>query len=252
MYLQNKYTRIYDNIIERAKSRTIDAYTETHHIIPRSLGGSDDSDNLVKLTAKEHFICHLLLPKMLLGESKNKMVYALWCMANQENEHQQRIKITSATYSCIREEFSEIHSDWLRKNHKTKILPKVMEYWTEERRQAHGEVISKLVTGRTHSEQTKEKMRNKQWSEKALKSRLNNCLKAAEARKGSNWSSTMRTAHEEGYFIKHKEMAKIVFEMYDAGLSKNVISKKLHKDWYTVSTIINRRLDFEARDKGNK
>lgn len=39
-------------------------YGENHHIIPRSEGGSDDASNKVKLTAREHYIAHLLLAKI--------------------------------------------------------------------------------------------------------------------------------------------------------------------------------------------
>lgn len=39
-------------------------YYENHHIIPRSLNGSNSSENLVLLTAREHFICHWLLVKI--------------------------------------------------------------------------------------------------------------------------------------------------------------------------------------------
>lgn len=39
-------------------------YFETHHIVPKSLGGTDDKNNLVNLTAREHYIAHLLLVKI--------------------------------------------------------------------------------------------------------------------------------------------------------------------------------------------
>jgi hypothetical protein len=55
-------------------------YTEKHHIIPKSLGGADRKDNLVRLTPKEHFICHLLLPKMVEGPAVYKMVFAFFRM----------------------------------------------------------------------------------------------------------------------------------------------------------------------------
>ena len=74
MYLTNKYTKWYENIIAKARQR-VNAetdYFEKHHIIPKSLGGSNDSSNLVKLTAKEHFVCHLLLTKMLTGSARKK------------------------------------------------------------------------------------------------------------------------------------------------------------------------------------
>jgi hypothetical protein len=106
MYLQNKYTRIYFSIIEKAKLRTLTSYTESHHIIPRSLGGSNDKDNLVKLTAREHFICHVLLTKIVESTSKNKMAYALWMMI-KGNKHQKRnFKINSRLYSKIKEDYS--------------------------------------------------------------------------------------------------------------------------------------------------
>ena len=44
----NKYTRWYNQITERAPSRITEDYTETHHIQPRSLGGTDDEYNLVR------------------------------------------------------------------------------------------------------------------------------------------------------------------------------------------------------------
>jgi 5-methylcytosine-specific restriction endonuclease McrA len=79
MYLQNKYTSVYNSIIARAKSRELpkEIYTENHHIIPKSLGGSNSKNNLVKLTAREHRLCHLLLPKMTMSEEHIGMLNEL-------------------------------------------------------------------------------------------------------------------------------------------------------------------------------
>lgn len=61
----------YDSLIKKAKSRKpIDGYKERHHIIPRCMGGTDDIDNLVDLTAREHFIAHQLLVKIYPSEYK--------------------------------------------------------------------------------------------------------------------------------------------------------------------------------------
>jgi hypothetical protein len=70
MYLSNKYTVWYIDIVERARNRILadGVYFERHHVIPKSLGGGNSAYNLVKLTAREHFICHRLLPKMLSNE----------------------------------------------------------------------------------------------------------------------------------------------------------------------------------------
>jgi hypothetical protein len=57
------YLKVYNNIIQRAKTRKNSCYVESHHIIPKCLGGSNEKNNLVELTAREHFICHWLLAK---------------------------------------------------------------------------------------------------------------------------------------------------------------------------------------------
>jgi rubrerythrin len=61
------YKRIHDNIINNAKSLNRSKKNgtyEEHHIVMRAVGGTDDPDNLVLLTPKEHFIVHYLLWKM--------------------------------------------------------------------------------------------------------------------------------------------------------------------------------------------
>lgn len=109
-FIDNKYTKWYYKIIERSKNRIIDGYHERHHIIPKSLGGTNRKDNLVSLTAREHFICHLLLVKMTNDGDKKKMSYALWLIINIENKNQRRYKINSKKYDKIRKEHSSMLS----------------------------------------------------------------------------------------------------------------------------------------------
>jgi hypothetical protein len=61
------YQKHYNLLIERAKSRLLEGYSERHHIVPRCMGGSDDPDNLVRLTPEEHFVAHQLLVKIYPG-----------------------------------------------------------------------------------------------------------------------------------------------------------------------------------------
>lgn len=63
------YERIYKSIIQKRKDTPPVGYSERHHIIPKSLGGTDTSDNLIQLTAREHFLCHYCLAKMYPKES---------------------------------------------------------------------------------------------------------------------------------------------------------------------------------------
>ncbi len=100
------HQRIYNSIIEKRKIIPACGYTETHHILPRCLGGTDSKDNLVLLTAKEHYICHLLLTKMFQKGSNEyyKICYAFLMMTVSSYNHT-RIK-RSATYEHIRKELS--------------------------------------------------------------------------------------------------------------------------------------------------
>lgn len=110
MFIDNKYQKWYYNIINIAKDRIIDEYTEIHHIIPKSLGGSNNKSNLIKVTAREHFILHLLLVKFVSGKSKRSMIFALNAMSNLENNNQNRYIPKSKIYSISRKLYSEEQS----------------------------------------------------------------------------------------------------------------------------------------------
>ena len=78
MFLDNKYTKWYYSLITKAsnerRKKHNSNYYEKHHIIPKCLHGSNCKDNLVLLTAREHFICHKFLCKMV---SNKKEIYLL-------------------------------------------------------------------------------------------------------------------------------------------------------------------------------
>lgn len=60
------YARIYRDFIadRRQQELGLKGYVERHHILPRSLGGSDEAENLIRLTPEDHFFAHLLLAKI--------------------------------------------------------------------------------------------------------------------------------------------------------------------------------------------
>jgi len=167
MFKLNKYYKWYQQIISNAKIRLLEGYTEEHHIIPKCLGGLDSSENLVKLTAREHFICHWLLTKFVKYDVE-KMKYALWLMTNTENSLQQRYKITPKKYEIIKQSLAETFS----KQHKGRKMSeetkrKISE--TRKKKFASGELeikvyditrkkLSKLKKGKKRSQETKEKI----------------------------------------------------------------------------------------------
>lgn len=76
------------NIITHTQNRVNQiGYIEKHHIIPKSMGGSNSKSNLVELTPKEHYVCHLLLTKMVTGEFQRKMWYAHYMMMRGKNRY---------------------------------------------------------------------------------------------------------------------------------------------------------------------
>lgn len=58
------YQKIYVQLVTAAKQRQVEGYTEMHHIVPKCMGGDNSSSNLVRLTAREHYIAHRLLYKI--------------------------------------------------------------------------------------------------------------------------------------------------------------------------------------------
>ena len=109
----NKYNTWYNNLIDHAKQRawskdSAPCYTEKHHILPKSLGGDNSKENLVLLTAREHYIAHLLLCKFGDSNQKSKMVWAM-----------QRFLTSSKTVSSVM--YSKIRNKWIAE-HKKKLI----------------------------------------------------------------------------------------------------------------------------------
>jgi hypothetical protein len=132
------YQKIHDSIIERAKTRILEGYKERHHIVPKCMGGTNDNDNLVYLTAKEHFVIHKLL--CLIYPKNNKLHWAAFRMANGSgNKNQKRdYTIGSREYQRLRESVK----------HSNESIEKMRK----------SNLGNKYRLGITHSNETKEKL----------------------------------------------------------------------------------------------
>jgi hypothetical protein len=159
MFIQNKYTKWYNNIIKNRKQNTAFGYTERHHIIPKSLGGNNKKENIVKLTAKEHFICHLLLVKMTENKEKAKMSYALRCLVNQQNHLQQRYKITSRMYIVIKSLTREAIGN-IMKGKDNPFYGKSHSVETKQRMKEKRALQDAPMLGKNHSTETKQKLKD--------------------------------------------------------------------------------------------
>lgn len=121
-FKDNKYTRWYYQLIAKRAIKDWRRKGEVHHIIPSSLGGSDDRSNLVKLSGHDHAWCHWLLTKMTEGEAKSKMVYA-FNMMGVYGDHMER----GMSYAIVRA-YEKNRLEW-SKNHSDKMKGK--EPWNK-------------------------------------------------------------------------------------------------------------------------
>jgi len=138
IYNYMNYQKIYNQIIKKAKIRKNTGYIEKHHIIPKCLGGSNKKENLVELTAREHFLCHMLLCEIYPNE--NKLKYALYLMNIGKQKHKNvNYQISSRTY------------DRLRQEHSLMLTGKPRSFETKQK-------ISKNRKGIKHLDSTKQKI----------------------------------------------------------------------------------------------
>ena len=109
------YREVYNRLIDNAKKRNCgDGYYETHHIIPRSEGGSNSKDNLVRLTPKEHFVAHKLL--FLDNPNSIERISTMWLMSNEHKIQSGRV------YEQVRKSFlTKVMGRPKTQQHKNKI-----------------------------------------------------------------------------------------------------------------------------------
>lgn len=102
------YKRHYKKLIEKSLNRKIEenTYYEKHHMIPRCWGGSDKKENIVHLTAREHYIAHWLLHR--IRPHSQSAGFAFWRMTFPGSKFVERdYKISSRAYSEAKEALSK-------------------------------------------------------------------------------------------------------------------------------------------------
>jgi hypothetical protein len=211
MYLDNKYTKCYYSIIDRAKSRELpkESYKEIHHIIPKCLGGSNAKENLVSLTAQEHRLVHILLPKMLSNTAHiKKMWYAAWMILRVENLNQIRQISKGKFYEIAKLNFSQSMSA----RHKGKIVSTETRQKMSESRKCH----SGPNKGKTMSTEQKLKLSKAHKGKVVAQSTVDKIL---ESRKGYKHSEETKQK------ISKSQIGKIMPAKTDA--QKKDMSEKM-------------------------
>lgn len=144
IYNNSKYTGWYDRMMTQAigRSRAQNDDTEQHHILPKSLGGTNEPANIVTLTLREHFIAHRLLMKMTTGVAHRSMCWAMHRMM-----YTKKYTLTSRTYATSRLIWIAMLKNSPRKTPEwcEKMSDIVAKTWegAEERRRKAGEVFAR-------------------------------------------------------------------------------------------------------------
>lgn len=116
MFIENKYFKWYYQIIDASHNPSHNDYHEKHHIIPKSLGGSNHKSNITKLSARQHYICHWLLTKCVKKPHIFKMISAFHRMNINPLS---KTRINSKAFEVNRKNFSKAMSEFQKSYVKT-------------------------------------------------------------------------------------------------------------------------------------
>lgn len=164
------YTRLHDDIINDARHNSPVGYTEEHHIIPRCMSGSDDPENKIILSARQHFVIHWLLTKIYPDQSG--LIYAFHMMFHPTSAGTRKtnwIRSRSRVYARLKEKmvvdiknrFATEGHPRTGTTHTPETIAKIKEtkrlrprVWTDDQRAA----ASRIQIGRPRPDSQKRKV----------------------------------------------------------------------------------------------
>jgi hypothetical protein len=166
------YYNRYINFITSLQNQILSDYNEEHHICPKSLNGPDDSSNLIKLSARQHFIAHWMLWK---AYETSELTHAFWAMCHQKNARQQNRynKINSKTYEILKIQRSKIvkcsnSSRWLDEEwaiRMKKTLSRAASTPTESKRRSDSASLRNKENIQKLTDLAKTRWANIEWAE---------------------------------------------------------------------------------------
>lgn len=162
---KNQQAIDYVFLCQSSLDRNIDGYVEKHHMFPKCLCETNeeklDKENLVVLSAKEHFIAHKLLSEMFEGNLKRKMLYALSALSFRKDG----VRILDEDDYAVTKEASRLAKKGipLSEEHKQKIKNKFAEYNPNKGRIISAETkkkqsLAKIGKPHYHSDETRKKL----------------------------------------------------------------------------------------------
>lgn len=152
------YQKLYNNLVDSARKNS-EGYLETHHIVPKCMGGNDDKDNLVKMTARQHFIAHWLLYKIYRSSTLAHAWFSMCrCGAGQDERYvnsKHFAKARAALSIALSESMRGNNNGFFGKKHteesKRKIREKrKLQVTTEETKRKMSETRTGVVKSEEH------------------------------------------------------------------------------------------------------
>ena len=204
VFISNKYTKWYNSIIINAQARpVIFEYNEKHHIIPKSLGGTNDHNNLVALTAREHFVCHWLLTKMVNGKRPTYQMWnALSSMMYWHKTDSNREKISSRKFAILKEQIALQKSIHFRGKNNTMYGKKHTDITREKMKASHAARFD------SHSKSAKEYAATEDPIKKAERYRKSKESQQGIAKPRFTCPHCGRSIGSHGNFARHTKICK--------------------------------------------
>jgi hypothetical protein len=137
----------YVSFIQHYKENPKEGFCEKHHIVPKCLGGTDSTDNLILVPARVHFLLHLLLYKSF--PDKRNLAHA-FAMMSVNNKYQNR-KISSKLYEMSKIARSNALKGVPRTEQvkqKLRVCKKNKQNYKKPKSKQHALNISKSLTGK--------------------------------------------------------------------------------------------------------
>ena len=182
------HRKVYKTLIDNRLADPLpkEEYGEVHHIVPTAEGGSDNALNKVRLSAREHYIAHLLLAKIYDDLAMYSAVMYMQCRSSTQ---ERAFRFNSRLYERIRKEFGVKRREYLKQH--PLIGPKNGMYGKH-----HTEESKKKMSRSHKGKPLTEEQKNKLKATLALpdvKARISAAI--SKAQKGSFWVTDGKTNH---------------------------------------------------------
>jgi ATP/maltotriose-dependent transcriptional regulator MalT len=210
----------YNKLIETRTHRVLEdcQIYEIHHVVPKSMGGDDSNENMIKLTPREHFLAHWLLWRI---HRNREMSFAFFSMCQYRKGNRKQFKISSRAYEEAR------------------LSRKTVGVSDETRKK-----MSEAKRGKIYSEETKKRMSiAKRGSSPWNKGMIG---VSSETRERMSLGAQKKQRKHLDYFRKiYKEHSRMcsefhlkILEMYVKGYTNREISQSLEIKDYDIKNVL--------------